>query len=253
MAVTKAGFTRSQGNRDGAGVPYLYVGNQIQAPLLAALSTLAAPRYKPLAWDRTQPWRGALVLAKAEASMGGISGQQPGQPPGQSSGQPADPPPPASDPPGASIDPSLAACVLQTASDAVVLVCPRGRVRTWNRGAVEIFQVPASEAVGRDLTELITPPHIHHIRPLDPKPQYGRRHLRRAPAMRRDGSAFTAEFTVQPLSEEEGCAGCAGADGVVVVLRDASEMGETVRKLRMRVAELEAGMQKLVDLAKPRA
>ena len=75
--------------------------------------------------------------------------------------------------------PSLAACVVETAADAVVHICPEGRVRTWNRGACEIFQLPASEAVGRDLTELITPPHLHHIRPLDPKPRYGRRHLRR--------------------------------------------------------------------------
>ena len=149
-----------------------------------------------------------------------------------------------------SMEQSLAACVVETAADAIIHACPHGRVRTWNRGACEIFHLPASEAVGRDLTELVTPPHIHHIKPLDPKLQYGRRHLRRAPAMRRDGSTFTAEFTVQPLSDE---AGCAGSDGMVVVLRDASEMGETVRKLRERVAELEAGMQRLVNLARPGA
>ena len=151
--------------------------------------------------------------------------------------------------------PSLAACVVETAADAVVHICPEGRVRTWNRGACEIFQLPASEAVGRDLTELITPPHLHHIRPLDPKPRYGRRHLRRAPAIRRDGSSFTAEFTVQPLCEEKGsaCNSLSGSplDGVVIVLRDASEMGQTVRKLRERVAEMEAAMQRLVEMAHP--
>ena len=150
------------------------------------------------------------------------------------------------------MDPSLAACVLETAADAIVHACPLGLVRTWNRGAVEIFQIPSSEAIGRDLTELVTPPHIHHIRPLDPKPQHGRRHLRRAPAMRRDGSTFTAEYTVQPLADESGCGGAGvAADGTVVVLRDASEMGETVRKLRTRVAELEAAMQRLVEMSKP--
>ena len=64
--------------------------------------------------------------------------------------------------------------------------------------------------------------------------------------MRLDGSSFTAEFTVHSLTEEEG-----GTEGVVVVLRDASEMGETVRKLRVRVGELEASMQRLVDLTRP--
>ena len=81
--------------------------------------------------------------------------------------------------------------------------------------------------------------------------------------MRRDGTTFTAEFTVQHVGEEEETArGLAAAhaaagvdggplDGTVVVLRDASDMGETVRKLRVRVAELEAAMQRLVEMAKP--
>ena len=145
------------------------------------------------------------------------------------------------------MDPSLAARVLNNSSDAIVHVCPRGRVVTWNLGASEIFRLPASKALGRELIELVIPPHIHHIRPLDVKPQYDRRHLRRAPARRHDGSTFTAEFTVQPLDEHH------EGGGTVIVLRDASEMGETVRKLRVKVAELEAAMQRLVSMSRPTA
>lgn len=170
----------------------------------------------------------------------------------------------------ADMEPTLAAMVVNSSSDAIVHICRHGRIRTWNLGASEIFGISASEALGRDLTQLVIPPHIHHIRPLDVKPQYDRRHLRRAPAVRRDGSSFTAEFTVSPLGAEEpeGAEGAASRaearenkaadevelrpeDGVVIVLRDASEMGETVRKLRTRVAELEAGMQRLVEMARP--
>jgi len=58
---------------------------------------------------------------------------------------------------------------------------------------------------------------------------------------------FTAEFTVQDLAEE----GEGVSDGTVVVLRDASAMGDTVRKLRARVAEVEANMERLISIMRP--
>ena len=150
-----------------------------------------------------------------------------------------------------SMDPTLAAFVVRTAADAVMHTCAEGTVRSWNRGAAEIFGVPARAALGQNLTELIIPEHARHIKPLDvtppARPVYDRTRLRRAPAMRQDGSFFTAEFTVMDLTREVG----APSDGVVVVLRDASEMGETVRRLRVRVAELEANFEKLVQAARP--
>ena len=112
---------------------------------------------------------------------------------------------------------------------------------------MEIFGITANEALGRDLTELIVPVHVHHIRPLDLKPRHDRRHLRRAPACRSDGTLFTAEFTVLDLVSDAG----ATEEGSVISLRDASAMGETVRGLRTRVAQLEADMQRLVALARP--
>ena len=157
----------------------------------------------------------------------------------------------ANDEGGMSLD--LAAFVTRTAADAVVHTCPAGNVQSWNRGAAEIFGVAATAALGQNLTELIIPEHARHIQPLDvtppSRPVYDRKRLRRAPAMRQDGSFFTAEFTVMDLAQEAG----APSNGMVVVLRDASEMGETVRRLRVRVAELEANFERLVQAARPRS
>ena len=144
---------------------------------------------------------------------------------------------------------SLAAEVVETAADAIVLTCPAGAIKTWNRGACEIFGVTTSEAVGKDLTELIIPAHVRHIRPLDPRPQQGRQQLRRAPAARADGTHFTAEFTVQVMGDSDEDEG--SASGTLVTLRDASAMGETVRRLRVRVAEVESQMERLVQLSQP--
>lgn len=267
MASTAPGYLRSANNadrqRDGnVGVPHLSIDGKVHAAagpaLQAALSVLASPRYENIRPSKLQPWRDALVPARTGPSAGGrvacleaagpaTKKSQPGskatvsiagvQPPSQSGGASAR---------GGSLDPSLASVVLQTAADAIVHTCPSGRIRTWNRGAAEVFGMPARDALGQDLTELVIPEDKRHIRPLDPKPNFDRKHLRRAPAVRSDGSRFTAEFTVQDLGEEDG-----GYDGHVVVLRDASEMGATVRKLRTRVAELESGMARLIDLSRP--
>lgn len=140
--------------------------------------------------------------------------------------------------------PSLASYVIEMSADAIVHTCPAGTIRTWNRGAAEVFGITKDEAVGRDLTHLVVPEHVRHLRPLDLNPKYGHRDQRRAPALCKDGSLFTAEFTVQDLG---------ALDGTVVTLRDASAMGETVRRLRTRVAELEADMGRLVQFTRPGA
>ena len=144
--------------------------------------------------------------------------------------------------------PALAAHAIDTAADAIVHVCPQGRIKTWNSGAAELFGIKASDACGNQLTESIIPEHVRHIRPLDPKPTpLGQANTRRAPALRADGSHFTLEFTVELLASEAGAPNM----GSIVTMRDASAMGETVRKLRVRVAELESGMERLVVLARP--
>jgi PAS domain S-box-containing protein len=49
------------------------------------------------------------------------------------------------------------ASVVEDASDAIVTTAPDLLVRTWNRGAQEMFNYTATEAVGRDIRDLIVP------------------------------------------------------------------------------------------------
>ena len=48
--------------------------------------------------------------------------------------------------------------VMEHASDAFLSVDPTGRITTWNEAAAEMFGYPAQEAIGRDVTELLSPP-----------------------------------------------------------------------------------------------
>ena len=67
------------------------------------------------------------------------------------------------------------------------------------------------------------------------------------------GEGFSGDLRDSPCAESGvmGSDSHTSLDGVVVTLRDASEMGETVRRLRVRVAEVEAQMERMVLLTKP--
>ncbi|MEI7446076.1 MAG: PAS domain S-box protein, partial [Burkholderiales bacterium] len=49
--------------------------------------------------------------------------------------------------------------ILDTAADGIVTIDSRGNVREYNRAAESIFGVPAAEAIGRPLAELLPPEH----------------------------------------------------------------------------------------------
>ena len=50
--------------------------------------------------------------------------------------------------------------MLEAALDAVVSMDAEGRVIGWNHAAETIFGYPASEAIGREMSELIVPPSL---------------------------------------------------------------------------------------------
>ena len=75
--------------------------------------------------------------------------------------------------------------MLESALDAVVSMDAGGRVIGWNHAAEAIFGYPASEAVGREMAELIVPPRLRDAhrrglarfletrRGVDPRPPAG--------------------------------------------------------------------------------
>jgi PAS domain S-box-containing protein len=94
------------------------------------------------------------------------------------------------------------AAVLQAALDCIVSMDQRGRVVEWNPATERTFGFSRSEALGREMAELIIPPHLRE-RHRDGLTRYlatgegpiiGKR--LEVTAVRKDGSAFPAELTI---------------------------------------------------------
>jgi PAS domain S-box-containing protein len=96
--------------------------------------------------------------------------------------------------------------MLEAALDAVVTMDAGGRVIGWNHAAEAIFGYSAEEADGREMAELIVPPHLReaHRRGLARYLQTKRgvvldRRLELT-GMRRDGSEFPVELTITRIA-----------------------------------------------------
>ncbi|MBM4411744.1 MAG: PAS domain S-box protein [Chloroflexi bacterium] len=131
--------------------------------------------------------------------------------------------------------------ILEESPEAVIWADRQGTVRFWNRGAEELFGYAAAEAIGQRM-DLIIPENLRarHWEGYDrvmvqgEPSRYGRREMLKVPALRKDGSRASVEFTLLAVEHPE--------YGLiaVAVLRDASETFAELRDLRKRLAEAEA-------------
>ena len=136
------------------------------------------------------------------------------------------------------IEAAVAQAVLAGRADAVVAADRDGNIVFGNPGAERIFGYAADEAVGRSL-DLIVPErqrarHWEGYRRViaGGQSRYGDGDLLAVPAIRKDGSTVSVEFTIQPLPGEGGAPG-----GFVAVLRDVTARFEEMRALRRRLTE----------------
>ncbi len=126
------------------------------------------------------------------------------------------------------------------ASDAIVLADSEGIIRFWNAGAARIFGYSAEEALGRSL-DLMIPENLR-ARHWDGyretmrtgETRYGAGDILAVPALRRDGSRISVEFSILPLREEGALA------GIAAIMRDVTTRFEELRALRKEVAALKA-------------
>jgi PAS domain S-box-containing protein len=132
----------------------------------------------------------------------------------------------------------VAQAILSAASDAIVAADRDGIIRFWNPGAARIFGHAESEALGRSL-DLIIPERLrqrhwdgYRATMATGKSRYGEGELLSVPAVRRDGTTLSVEFTVVPLHDEAG-----SMAGIVAVMRDVTARFEEVRGLRRKLAE----------------
>jgi PAS domain S-box-containing protein len=131
--------------------------------------------------------------------------------------------------------------IVSDASDAIVFADASGRIRLWNAGAESIFGYAASEALGQSL-DLIVPEKqrarhwdgYHRVMETGAS-RYGARDRLSVPALRKDGSRVSIEFTIVLVLGGDG-----KPAGIAAILRDVSESWNRERELRARIRELEA-------------
>lgn len=134
----------------------------------------------------------------------------------------------------------LAGRIVAGAADAIVFADREGAIRLWNAGAERIFGFSAQEAVGRSL-DLIIPERQR------PRHWEGWRRVMETgvtryatdmlavPALRKDGSTVSIEFTIQLLRDASGA-----ILGPAAILRDVTARFLREKELRARIKELEA-------------
>lgn len=130
--------------------------------------------------------------------------------------------------------------IVAATPDAVIFADREGVMRLWNAGAEVLFGFSAEEAVGQSL-DLIIPERLqvrhwegYHRVMATGVTKYGREMLS-VPAVHRDGSRLSLEFSVALLRDDAG-----ELMGIVAVLRDATARFERDRELRRRLTALEA-------------
>ena len=132
---------------------------------------------------------------------------------------------------------TLAEAILQSSGDAIVATDSEGLITAWNVGATRIFGFDEAAALGQSL-DLIIPEnqrarHWAGYRQVmaTGKSRYADGETLAVPALRKDGSRISLEFTIVPLKDSAG-----QMTGMVSVLRDVTSRFEELRSLRKRVA-----------------
>jgi PAS domain S-box-containing protein len=129
--------------------------------------------------------------------------------------------------------------IVDTSGDAVVFADRDGVIRLWNHGAERIFGYPGTEAIGRTL-DLIIPDKLRrrhwegYRRVMETGvTRYGRDVLA-VPAVHKDGSRLSIEFTVALVREDGGA-----LIGIAAILRDVTKRFEEDRRLRAQLRAME--------------
>ncbi len=130
--------------------------------------------------------------------------------------------------------------IVEDSQDAIIFADPEGFIRFWNRGAEKMFGFSAAEAQGRPL-DLIIPENLRarhnegYRRVMAAGVTKYARDLLAVPAMRKDGTRISVEFTVVLVRGEEDQILGTGA-----IIRDVTARWQQEKRLRERLAALEA-------------
>jgi len=132
----------------------------------------------------------------------------------------------------------MARTILAANSEAIVASDRDGLIRFWNPGAERMFGHSAAEALGQSL-DLIIPERFRarhwqgyrHVM-ASGKSRYSAGEVLAVPALRKDGSQLSVEFTITPVGQQSGII------GLVAVMRDVTPRFEEMKALRQKLRVL---------------
>ena len=122
-------------------------------------------------------------------------------------------------------------------SDAIVYADAQGSIGFWNAGAERMFGFTAAEAVGQSL-DIIIPENLrkrhwdgYRETMRTGKTRYGGASLLSVPALRKDGTRLSVEFTILPFHDQNG-----RMLGIAATMRDVTKQFEEMKSLRKAAA-----------------
>ncbi|MGH8006594.1 MAG: PAS domain-containing protein [Candidatus Binatia bacterium] len=134
--------------------------------------------------------------------------------------------------------------IIENCPDAIVFADRDGVIRLWNAGAEAMFGYQAEEAIGQSL-DVIIPERLrgrhwegYHKVMATGVTRYGKE-LLAVPALRKDGTRISLEFSITLLRNATG-----EPIGTAAVIRDVTARWQQDKALRERVAVLEAAQKK---------
>lgn len=123
--------------------------------------------------------------------------------------------------------------LIESGHDAVIYADRKGKIRLWNAGATRIFGFSAEEAQGQSL-DIIIPERLRerHWAGYDRMMETGQSRyppdqLLSVPAATKSGAMLSIQFTIAPVTDNEG-----EVCGLVALLRDVTAMFEELKALR---------------------
>jgi len=133
---------------------------------------------------------------------------------------------------------TFARTLIEQMPDALVVSDRAGLITLWNAGAERIFGFTAAEAIGASL-DIITPESLRarHWQGYDQtmasgQTRYGAGDLLSVPALRKDGSRISVQFSITPIRGTDG-----QLEAIAAIMRDVTAEFEERRRLRRAAAD----------------
>jgi PAS domain S-box-containing protein len=121
--------------------------------------------------------------------------------------------------------------------DAIVFADATGVIQVWNRGAERLFGFTAAEAIGQPL-DIMIPAGLRdrhwqgfHETMRTGATRYGDGQILAVPAIRKDGTRLSVEFTIVPFTGDDG-----RITGIAAIMRDVTARFQELQSLRKQLA-----------------